>query len=100
MSLAQWMSDFVKRLHHYEAGLASGFQLVWLGGLAFPSGWITATRQEAARRKGKPLEQLSLSLSLSPDSAPSDSFSVQGQLIQVYRSAAWCTLLTMAPGQA
>lgn len=78
MSAAQWVNDFVKRVQHFEAGVASGFRSVWLGGLAFPTGWVTATRQEAARRLGQPLEQLTLSLSLEPSSEALDSFNVEG----------------------
>lgn len=73
------MTDFVKRLQHFESGMSSGFRSVWLGGLTFPSGWVTATRQEAARRQNKPLEQLRLSLALEAPSADEESFNVEGE---------------------
>lgn len=79
MSLAQWFADFVKRLRHFEDGVSSGFRSVWLGGLSFPQGWVTASRQEAARRQGTPLEQLRLSLAVGASSGPDDdAFNVEG----------------------
>jgi dynein heavy chain 1 len=67
-------------------------QQVWLGGLFYPEGFVTATRQLAAQRLGRSLEELRLSLLVSDDAGPaaasssSVGFAVRGLSVE---GAAW-----------
>lgn len=83
MTLPQWIDDLAQRIQKLEIGMRDGFSSVWLGGLALPSGWITATRQAASHQLQTSLEKLHLSLQL--DEIEGDAsieratFAVQGK---------------------
>lgn len=50
VGLSSWIGDFAARLQSLEDGAQSGYSSsVWLGGLAAPSSFITATRQVLSR---------------------------------------------------
>lgn len=81
MNLAQWIDDLSKRLEQLETGMRDGFHSVWVGGLALPSGWITATRQAAAHKLHTSIEKLHLSISVGEDAeagSESAQFTMQG----------------------
>jgi dynein heavy chain 1 len=63
VSLNQWISDFVRRMHQLdEISRSTDFRTlqIWLGGLLNPEAFITATRQSAAQSHGWSLENLKL----------------------------------------
>ena len=65
LSLLLWMTDFSKRLSQLVTLARVDFTgPIWLGGLFRPTGWITASRQQAARVQQVSLEVLQLSLEL------------------------------------
>jgi len=80
-SLALWIDDLSKRVLQVDKGAREGFGTVWLGGLASPSSFITASRQEAAHRQNVSLEVLTLSLEIGT-SASQDSFPLEGLALQ------------------
>jgi hypothetical protein len=51
LGLGGWVTNLAARVRHLEAGAQSGYTTVWLGGLAAPSSYITATCQV----RGRPL---------------------------------------------
>ena len=82
MNLAQWIDDLSKRVQQLEAGMRDGFRSVWVGGLALPSGWITATRQAAAHKLNTSIEKLHLSILVGQGAASvgeAASFTMQGR---------------------
>ena len=77
-SLDAWMSDLVRRVDQLSSFSKTSnwsSSSIWLGGLASPEAFLTATRQEAAKSKKCSLQDLHLSLSLSDGD---DGFQVQG----------------------
>lgn len=93
-----WVLDVVERVKQGMEALraveaageeGAGAVRVWLGGLFHPEAFVTATRQLAARRLGRSLEELSLAL-LVADADPSTpaavAFAVRGLWVE---GAAW-----------
>ena len=68
MSLNAFVANFAARLAQLEriGSAKAGGQdnAIWLGGLFRPSGWITASRQQAAHEQGVSLEALQLQLDI------------------------------------
>lgn len=74
MTLSAWVPDFARRLAFLSKLLvvppsALQRQSVPLGWLLFPEAFLTATRQDVARRKAWPLEQLVMSVRMFSDGA-------------------------------
>jgi dynein heavy chain 1 len=70
---ATWLVDFAERIKQFAAvvahaangGSLAGWR-VWLGGLASPEAFFTATRQSVAQRHGWSLETLRMHLDVAP----------------------------------
>ena len=87
-SIQGFIVDFVDRiaqLDRLSKSSAAGPAAVWLGGLFRPSGWITASRQEAAHQQGVSLEALHLELDIANSSADEvgNGYRVEGVSAQV-----------------
>ena len=81
-SLDAWMSDLVRRVNQLSSFSKTSnwsSSSIWLGGLASPEAFLTATRQEAARSKKCSLQDLHLSLSLSDGD---DGFKFKGLILE------------------
>ncbi|KAL8439825.1 hypothetical protein Efla_004351 [Eimeria flavescens] len=112
LTVTEWLEDFNRRLTQLaivgrefgtledldrEAALAllsrqrDGGELtqwrIWLGGLFFPSAYLTATRQAVAQAKGWSLDDLAVEVAVGADSGRDDqSFIVTGLTVE---GAAW-----------
>jgi dynein heavy chain 1, cytosolic len=76
-----WISDLVRRVNQLvEFGKTTNWisNSIWLGGLASPEAFLTATRQEAAKSKQCSLQDLHLSLSL----GSGEGFSFKGLILE------------------
>ena len=81
-SLEAWLSDLVRRVIQLRSFAKTSNWIsnpIWLGGLASPEAFLTATRQEAAKSKKCSLQDLHLSLSLS---SGDDGFSFKGLILE------------------
>ena len=81
-SLDAWMSDLVRRVDQLSSFSKTSnwsSSSIWLGGLASPEAFLTATRQEAAKSKKCSLQDLHLSLSLSDGD---DGFKFKGLILE------------------
>jgi dynein heavy chain len=59
-SLANWMTDFVRRLQQYNEWIDSEPLVMWLSGIHIPESFLTAIRQEHCRLAGLELDKLCL----------------------------------------
>ncbi|OLY80070.1 Cytoplasmic dynein 1 heavy chain 1 [Smittium mucronatum] len=86
IQLNEWISDFSKRVKQlsdkfFDAVNMNDEELlahnvldnIWMGGLFYSDAFVTATRQAAAKKMGKSLEELELYLELLPPSCPDKS---------------------------
>merc|ERR1711964_760855 len=59
-SLANWMTDFVRRLQQYNEWIDYEPLVMWLSGIHIPESFLTAIRQEHCRLAGLELDKLCL----------------------------------------
>lgn len=81
MSVAQWISDFSRRMSQLDRVCkldSLSNTEVWLGGLFFPEAYVTATRQAVAHRQKWSLETLHLHLDIEQMNDP-NGFIVTGE---------------------
>jgi len=65
--LAAWMLDLVQRIAQLKEWLTQGHPvLLWLGGLTFPTGYLTALLQATARKNNQAIDAYSWSFDVLP----------------------------------
>jgi len=85
LSVADWISDFKKRLDQFNTLIPSKeYQKkgVWMGGLLYPEAYLTATRQYVAQNNKWSLEELDLQVEIyEGEDVDDDSFLITGMIM-------------------
>jgi dynein heavy chain 1 len=86
LSATEWIMDLQKRLKALGAVMATDdlgqSTGIWLGGLANPEAYVTATRQYVAQREKVSLHDLSLEMDVGGTAASPNAFLVQGMTLE------------------
>jgi len=65
--LAAWMIDLIARIHQLKEWITQGHPvLLWLGGLTFPTGYLTGLLQATARKNNQAIDAYSWSFDVLP----------------------------------